>query len=74
MKWRLEHETLESSLGYSEVQLLLLLLLLLLGQDSGLVSGDELTVETSSKALNTSLVVIFLQVHSIIFHKISSGA
>ena len=49
----------ESSLGHSKEQLLLLLLLP--SQDSGLVSGPELAVETSSRTLNTSLVVIFLR-------------
>ena len=38
----------------------LLLLLLLLGQGSGLASRPELAVETSSRTLNTYLVVIFL--------------
>ena len=78
MKWCLEHETSESSLRHSKEQLLLLLLMLL-DHDSGLVSDTEVAVETSSKTLNISLVVIFLllmnfQVQSIAFHKASSCA
>ena len=47
-------------LWHLEELLLLLLLLLLLGQDSELVSGQELAVKTSSRTLNTLLAVIML--------------